>query len=211
MAEILQTVFIPHLLVGLGVFALMAYATYSYMISPARLPEVLKNTLAFCILGSYGLAAFCYSLFAACLYALRLACATWEDFIETLLEQVQEKVISHLDGMQDSLAKDQAKVLVRGSVKEVFTAASRGALPFPKWVAVVALGALMLAMRAVLTARVLKLAGATVKVSKIFAGKASLAGAVFLNLRLFATLLLMLVYLVGAVVVVLNMTLVFKW
>ena len=149
-------------------------------------------------------------LLAASVYALRLACATWEDFIDDVLDQVQEKMISHLDTFNDSLAKDQAKVLVRGSVREVYEN-TRRSTTLPRWLVTVTLGALMLAVRAVLTARVLKIAGTTIKVSKIFAGKATLVGAIFLNLRLFSSLLLILVYGVGGIVLAANIALVCSW
>ena len=117
-------------------------------------------------------------------------------------------MVSHLDTMQDSIAKDQAKVLVRGSVGEVFEAVRRQPSKLPRWVVTLTLGVLMLVVRAVLTARVLKLAGTTIKVSKIFAGKATLVGAVFLNLRFFTTIVLWLVYAAGFGAALLNVMLV---
>ena len=156
----------------------------------------------------YGVGAFVFSLMAAGVYALRLACVEWDNFIEEMIDKVQEKMVSHLDTMQDSIAKDQAKVLVRGSVGEVFAAARRQPSKLPRWVITLTLGVLMLVVRAVLTARVLKLAGTTIKVSKIFAGKATLVGAVFLNLRLFTTLLLWLVYAGGIGAALINVALV---
>ncbi len=207
---ILQRVFLPHLAAGMGLFAVMAYATYLFVLAPLHWPGFIKNAVILFLLGGYGVTAFCYSFFAACVYALRLACVTWEEFIEETLDKVKDKAISRLDNMQDSLAKDQAKVLVRGSVREVYEN-SRRSTTLPRWVAVISLGALMLAVRAVLTARIVKLAGTTVKVSKIFAGKATLAGAIFLNLRLFSTLLLGVVYLVGGIVLICNVVFVLSW
>ena len=153
-------------------------------------------------------ATFGYMLLAAGVYALRLACITWDNFIDDVLDQVQEKMISRLDTFNDSLAKDQAKVLVRGSVQEVYENTRRSAT-LPRWLITATLGVLMLAVRAVLTARILKFAGTTIKVSKIFAGKATLVGAIFLNLRLFATLLLAVVYIAGGIVGILSVALVF--
>ena len=208
--DILRRVFLPHLVAGLGLFALMAYVTYQVIWAPLHLPPAFKNTVGFLFIMAYGLAAFGYSLLAACVYALRMACATWEDFIDDTLDRVQEKMISRLDTFQDSIAKDQAKVLVRGSVRDVYEN-TRRSTTLPRWLVALTLGTMMLAMRAVLTARVIKLAGTTVKVSKIFAGKATLAGAIFLNLRLFATLLLGAVYAVGGAALLLNIALVWGW
>lgn len=207
---ILRRVFLPHLVAGLGIFVVMAYATYAIILAPLQGPVLLKNLSALLLVFLYGAVIFLYSLTAACVYALRLACVTWENFIDTTLDQVQEKMISRLDNLHDCIAKDQAKVLVRGSVREVYEN-TRRSTTLPRWAVAVTLGALMLAVRAVLTARIIKLAGTTVKVSKIFAGKATLAGAVFLNLRLFATLLLGLVYAVGGIVLLFNVALVWNW
>lgn len=210
LVTILRGVFLPHMAAGMGLFALMAYVTYVRVFAPMRGPEGLKTALLAVFLLGYGAAAFGYSVLAACLYALRLACVAWEDFIDDTLDQVKARVVSRLDTLQDSVAKDQAKVLVRGSVREVYESARRSTT-LPRWVAAISLGALMLAVRAVLTARIIKLAGTTVKVSKIFAGKATLAGAVFLNLRFFATVILGLVYVAGGVIILLNMVLVLGW
>ncbi len=209
-ADILRRVFLPHLLAGLGLFALMAYVSYQTFLVPLSVPTAFKNSLAVVFFFIYAIAIFGYMLVAASVFALRLACITWEDFIDDTLNQVQEKMISHLDSLNDSVAKDQAKVLVRGSVREVYESTRRSST-LPRWLITVTLGTLMLAVRAVLTARILKLAGTTIKVSKIFAGKATLVGAVFLNLRFFSSLLLILVYGLGGIVLLANMALVCGW
>ena len=209
LVSVLQKVFLPHVSVGLAAFVLMSFLTYQFVWVPSHLPKLLKDIWALFLIGCYGVGIFGYTLLTASVYALRQACSAWDDFIDDIIDRVQEKMISHLDSLQEGIAKDQAKILVRGSVKEVFQSARRA--PIPRWIAFVGLGALMLAVRAVLTARVVKLAGATVKVSKIFAGKATLAGAVLLNLRLFSTLLLWVLYLMGLIVLLLNIIWVIRW
>ncbi len=205
---ILRRVLLPHLLAGLGLFLLCFFSTHQLAIAPSPLPDVFKTVLRVLFLLFYGAGAFFFAMIAAGLYALRLACVGWDNFIEDLIDKVQEKMVSHLDTMQDSIAKDQAKVLVRGSVGEVFEAVRRQPSKLPRWVVTLTLGVLMLVVRAVLTARVLKLAGTTIKVSKIFAGKATLVGAVFLNLRFFTTIVLWLVYAAGFGAALLNVMLV---
>jgi len=209
-AEILQKVFLPHLLAGMGLFLIAAYAVYTVLIAPLKLPGLLELAAAAVFFGLYGTAAFLYSLLAACLFSLRAACITWEDFIDDMLDLVKENVASRIDDMNEGLAKDQAKVLVAGSVREVFgVIGKRDLKSFPRWLAAAFLGAVTFTMRSVLIARIVKVSGATVKMGKLFAGKATLAGAVFLNLRLFSTLLLMLVYGVGAAALALNFLFVF--
>ena len=198
----LQKAFLPHLAIGLVAFVLLSFLTYQFVWVPSHLPKFLKDVWAIFLISGYGVGIFAYALLTACVYALRQACTAWDDFIDDTIDRVQERMLSHLDSLQEGLAKDQAKILIRGSVKEVFQSAQRGSTP--KWIAFVGIGALMLAVRAVLTARVVKLAGSTIKVSKIFAGKATLAGAVLLNLRLFATLLLWGLYFIGFLLLLLN-------
>ena len=195
---ILQTVVLPHLAAGLGLFAVTSYATYVTLLAPLHLPSLLFWLILGCFLCIYGMISFGYALLAACLYALRLACVAWDDFIGQMIDKVKDQMVASLQGVQDGLAKDQAKVLVRGSVREVFAQARRQPVSWPKWVELVFLGALLLAIRSVLVARIVKFSGATIKLSKIFAGKATLVGAVFLNLRFFSTVLLALVYAWGA-------------
>ncbi len=210
--DVLRRVFLPHLLGGMGLVLLVAYATHVCVLVPAHLPPRLETLIAVFLFSGYAVLGFFYSFFAACVFALRAACVTWEDFIDRLFEQVKDNIASHLEDMNEGIAKDQAKVLVRGSVREVFSAARRdGLTSVPKWVVAIFLGALTLTMRSVLIARIIKISGTTVRFSKLFAGKATLVGAVFLNLRLFSTLLLLLTYAVGAGTLAVNLYLVYWW
>lgn len=210
--EILRRVFFPHLVGGMGLVLLVAYVTYAYCLAPAHLSPKIETFLAVFLFGGYAVAGFIYSFFAACVFALRSACATWEDFIDRLFEQVKNNLAARLDDWNEGVAKDQAKVLVRGSVREVFSSARKnGLISLPRWVAAIFLGALTLTMRSVLIARIVKISGTTVRFSKLFAGKATLVGAVFLNLRLFSTLFLLLTYGVGAGLLAVNLYIVYWW
>ena len=75
--------------------------------------------------------------------------------------------------------------------------------------AAVLLGVMTFAMRSVLVAKIVKISGTTVNLSKLFAGRATLVGAIFLNLRLFSTLLLWVLYAAGIFAVLLNFCFVF--
>lgn len=195
--QIFRRVFLPHVVAGLGLFLLCGLALYFSWLS--SFSSTVKTVLSLLVLVTVGGFCFGYALLASFIYAIHLACGAWEDFIDDIIDKVQANLLAHVENLQDGIAKDQAKVLVRGSVREVFQATRRTPTALPKWFMVLCLGVLMLIVRAVLTARIIKLAGATVKVSKIFAGKASIVGAVFLNLRLFTTLLLWVIYGVGGI------------
>lgn len=208
--SVLQKVFLPHLLAGMGLFLLVACAFYQVLIAPLLLPKPLEFIAAGIIFGLYSLAAFTYSMVAACAFAVRSACAAWEDFIDGTIDLVKQNVAARIDDMNEGLAKEQAKVLVSGSVREVFDQMGRHELKkFPRWLAAAVLGAVTLALRSVLVARIVKISSNTVKLGKIFAGKASIASAVFLNLRLFSTLLLIIIYAAGAFLLAVNFLFVF--
>ena len=210
LADILRKVFLPHLAAGLGLFILSVYSVYSFVLSPARLPPPLETLIAGALFLGYGLLAFVYSFITACAFALRIACATWEEFIDNTLDQVKQAAANKIDDMNEGLAKDQAKIIVSGSVREVFGEFNKSKkTSFGRALARCILGATSLAMRSVLLARVVKISGQTVQLGKLFAGRATLVGAIFLNLRLFSTLLLLCLYVLGATALTFNFLLVF--
>lgn len=212
LVDVLRRVFLPHLAGGIGVFVLVSYVTYATILKPLPFPSWLITVLAWTFFVLYGGAAFIYALVAASVFALRSACIAWEDFLDGLITRVKDNLASRLDNWNDGIAKEQAKVLVRGSVREVLWVDGRRQLQsVPRWLTTVFLGALVLALRSVLVARIVKVSGQTIRLGKLFAGRATLVGAVFLNLRLFSTLLLWLVYAIGLVVLVFNFLVVFYW
>ncbi len=207
---VLQKALLPHLAAGIGLFLMTSYVTYAVLLAPAHLPKGLEWTITCFVLCIYGILAFFYSLLTACVFALRAACVTWDEFIDNMLGMVKEKVASKINNMNDGLAKDQAKVVVAGSITEVaglFRGYERKS--WLRWLTAVLLGLLTFAMRSVLIARIVKISGTTVNLGKIFAGRATLVGAVFLNLRLFATLVLWLLYAAGVFAVLMNFLFVF--
>lgn len=207
---VLQQVFLPHLVAGLGLFLIGSFVFYTTFLQPLRLPGLLLLVflLIFCVL--YGCFSFGYSLFASAVFSLRAVCVSLEDFIDGMLELVKNDVASRIEDMNEGLAKEQAKVLVAGSVREVMGVVGKRELKsFPRWIACLFLGGITFALRSVLIARIVQFSTATVKFSKVFAGKATLIGAVFLNLRLFSTLLLGAVYGVGVLVLFVNFLILF--
>lgn len=207
---VLKKVFLPHLLAGMGLFLLAAYASYLVLIKPLGLPAPLEFITAGVLFGVYSLVSFAYSILAACVFAVRSACTAWEDCLDSSIELVKKNIAVHLENMNEGIAKDQAKVLVSGSVREVFRQMGKNELKhFPRWLAASFLGAVTLALRSVLMARIVQISGTTVKLGKIFAGKAALVTAVFLNLRLFSALALILVYAAGAFLLAVNFLFVF--
>ena len=199
--------FLPHLLGGIGVFWLVAYVTSAALF--AMWPFPFKWLGMGVVLLLYGALAFGYSFFTTCVLALRLACVEWNEFIENILSLVQERVASQLTDMNVGISKPQATQLVRGSVRDVFSSVKQQQTGLPRGIVILCLGLLAAAVRMVLSAKIMKWSGRTVRLGKVFAGKATLVGAIFLNLHLFATLLLALCYAVGLGVLVINVYFVF--
>ena len=199
--------FLPHLMGGIGLFLLLSYVTAGSLFS--TWPVGFKWLGIVVLLTVYGAGAFVYSLFTACVFAVRAACVHWNDFIDGVLDLVQTHTAQHVADMNIGLSKPQARSLVRGSVREVFSSLSKEETAFPRLFLWVGLGTLALAVRAVLSAKISKWATRTVKLGKVFAGRATLAGAVFLNLHFFATVLLYACYAFGISVAVVNMCFIF--
>ena len=199
--------FLPHLLGGIGLFLLLSYVTASTLFSTWSVG--LKWLGMGVLLVLYGTGAFVYSLFTACVFAVRAACIYWNDFIEGVLDLVQTQTAQRVADMNIGLSKPQARSVVRGSVREVFSSLRQQEKAFPRLFLWVGLGVLALAVRAVLSAKIRKWATRSVKLGKLFAGRATLVGAVFLNLHFFATVLLGACYALAGAVFVINMYFIF--
>lgn len=204
LVDILRGALLPHLAAGLGLFLVSIYVSYT-VLNHLFLPKEVMNGLLVVLLLVYGAFAFMYALLGAGVFALYQACAAWDNLIDRMLDKVKDEMLSKLEGNDQELAKDQAKVLVRGSVREAFqTARQKDFQAWPHWLSALCLGSLTWVIRSVLVAKIVKWSGRTVKISKIFASKVTLVGAVLLNLRFFALLLLGLVYAAGAGILFLN-------
>lgn len=203
----LQRWFLPHLLAGVGIFLLVAYVTASTLFVSWAFAFKWLGILG--VLSIYGVVAFGYSLFTSCVFALRLACGEWNDFIDNILLLVQERTSNQLVDMNMGLTKPEATHLVRGSVRDVFSSVKNQQTGLPRGLVILCLGMLAAAVRTVLSAKIMKWSGRTIQMGKLFAGRATLVGAIFLNLHFFTTLLLGLCYFVGAMVLVFNIYFVF--
>lgn len=202
---IFKNVFLPHLAVGFVVFALVSYVTYAHLIAPVKMGSFMTAVCVLCVMMLYGGIALCFSLLGAGVFSLRKACVAWEEFLEQMLDQVKETALAKLNNLNDGLPKEQAKIVITGSVRETIQSFRPQSLSaVGNWTVAFILGCIILAMRSVLIAKVVKYSGRTVKVAKIFAGRATLVGAIFLNLRFFSTLLLLVLYGAGVSLVLLN-------
>lgn len=194
--------FLPHFIGAIGLFLLMAYVT-SFALFVHATP-VWKWVGTLVVLCGYGIIAVCYSLFTTCVLALRLVCVEWNDFIENILLLIQKRAACHIADLNMGLSKVEAQQIVQGSVREVFSSIKTCQTGLSRSFIIMCLGLLATAVRAVLSAKIVKWSGRTIQLSKLFAGKATLVGAIFLNLHVFATLLLVICYACGFVALGVN-------
>lgn len=194
-------VFLPHMLLSTVVFMLAGYAAYQ-AVQPlfANLPVVLGLWGILLVL-IYGCMAFIYAVFTAGIFSLRTLSLRMEDFIYGLFAAVKERISAKINSMDEGLAKDQAKLLLTDSLTEVITELKNSNLRSSAAVAAsVLLGLLGFAAKTVLVGRVMELAGASVSMGAVFASRATLVGAIFLNMSLICTVLLWGLYLLGALI-----------
>lgn len=211
LVNVFKRVVLPHLAVGGCVFLILTYFCYTYLIAPYHFPQLVELAGVLLCLLVYGGVCFLFSLLAASVCALRRACVAWEEFLEHTFDQVKENLMAHLGDMNEGLTKDQAKVAITGSVREVvYSFRPQSSTAIARWLLAFGLGCITLAMRSVLLAKAVKISGTTIRMSKVLAGKATLVGAVFLNLRFFSTVLLGFLYIVGFLFVWLNIWIILK-
>ncbi len=199
--------FLPHLLASAGIFMLAAQVSAWVFFSAWA--SSFKWVCIILMLAVYGAFAWGYSLVTSGLFALRLACQHWDGFFEELLDQVQQQAAVQVSNADTGLSKPQARAVVRGSVREVFAARPDSQKGISRVFLFVTAGVTMAVLRAVLFSKIAKWSGRTIQISKLFAGKATLAGAVLLNLHFFTTVLLGLCYAAGVLVLAVNIYFVF--
>lgn len=197
---------VPHIVAGMGLFLLMCYIT-THTLFPGNVSG-WKGWGVACLFLLYALGAFGYSLFTAGVFALRAACKSWNDFIDSVLLLLQEKMAHQLAVYSADLTKPQARHLVKGEVRNLFFSLKRKSV-VPQWFLYVGLGVLLSIVRWVVNAKISKWSGRTIQFSRLFAGRATLVGAIFLNLHFFSTLLLYACYALGGVILILNIYFVF--
>lgn len=210
--SVVTGVFMPHIMAGVGLFLVTGFAVYHAFVAPLGMPLLFEVSAALLIVTLYGAFAFVYSALTASVFAVWAASVRTEEFLEEVFSLVKARVESKVNGMEEGIAKEQAKVLLKNSVTEVFGLFKTYKLKsFPALVASVFLAAVTFVTKTVFIARLMQLSGTVVNVSAVFASRATLVGAVFLNLRLLSTVALWGLYAFGALLIGLNFVFVFMW
>ncbi len=194
----LKRAVLPHFLLATVLLLVTGYAVYHHV---SAWPAPLNWLILFLsgILG--GVLAMGYAFAGAFLYALKQAATYAEDFFYELFEALKDKIRAQIDSLEEGMAKQQAKLILDNSVREVFAPLKQLRIgSVPGVLLAVLVGILTFVSRSVFIARVARTAGTTVKFSRIFASRATLIGALFLNMRWLATLALWMMYALGVLI-----------
>lgn len=204
---VVRTIFLPHLLAAAVLFVVSFYVSYQWCSS--WLTEPFSWAAGGIVFVVYGMAALCYALVTSVVFALRSAAVNIEDFLYMLFASLKEKVRSKINSMEEGVAKQQARIILENSVREVFAPLKEFRLAAaPAALAGVLAGVLSWITRSVFLARLAHISGTTVNFSAVFASRATLVGALILNFRWLATVILWVLYAAGAVIFVFNLWLV---
>lgn len=210
LVQLLQKVFLPHFAATLGMWLLTAFVVFRFVLDPLSSYPALKTGLGLVFALISGVLIFTYGFITACVCAVRIGSSAWEDFLDAQFARVQEVLGSKVANMDESISKDQARVLVSGSVRDVYaTFKQKNKNSLVAGMSAIVLGLMTLATRSVLVSKILKVSGRTVQLSKLFAGRATLVGAIVLNLHFFAVVLLGLLYLAGLALIGVDFLIVF--
>lgn len=204
---VLRNVFLPHFLAAFGLFALASYALYKAC--SGILPAPFSWLAGLPVAGGFGVLALLYAGITSAVFAMHSAACRVEDLLYELFASLKEKVRARIEDMDDGVAKTQAKVILENSLREAF--APLKSLRFggaPGALAGMFLSLLSFVARSVFLARLARMSGSAVNFSAVFAGRATLVGALFLNFRWLSALLLWALYVLGALALAVNIWLV---
>lgn len=195
---LLKRAVLPHMSLGGCLWVLSVYAAYKLGFAKWQLPAVLGWgwIVGFALLTAA--AATGYVFLTSLAAALKGAATYAEDFFYELFEALKDKIRTKINTMEEGIAKQQAKVILDNSVREVLSPLKSLRLrSVPTVLIACLLGILTFVSRSVFLARLARISGKTVHFSTIFASRATLVGALFLNMRWLAALLLWMLYAVG--------------
>lgn len=209
LAASLRKWLLPHFAVGMGLFLFISYITSYTLFAGWHTPWKWAGMLLVILI--YAALAFGYAFFTTALLAVRLACVHWGEFIEAVLDHVQTYAAEKTAQLPVGISKPQAKTILRAGIRETLGSFQPAQTGLARAVALLLAGVTAIAVRAVLLSKVSKWSGRTIQLGKLFAGKATLAGAVFLNLRFFTTFLLALCYAAGATLLLLNFVILLQY
>ncbi|WP_424244076.1 hypothetical protein Dip510_001266 [Elusimicrobium posterum] len=203
-AKHLATVILPYIIGSMAVFLGGLYALYTYGIAPAVEYGWLRILIIILLVIIYGAFSFFYGVVMAGLSTLKSIGTMFEDFLNEFVAKVKASFEKKVNNMQDGIPKTQAKILLNRSFKEVVqTYKDNKASSSFKAITVFILSFVVFVTGKMLIGRFKETSGLEIGPGLIFAGGATLVGAVFFNLNLFATFLLAMGYCFGLAVVVL--------
>lgn len=208
--QILAQVFLPHITGAVGIFLLLAFVVYHVFTGRTDLPASAGTGIILLLLFFYGAFTFIYAVLTSCVFSIRVVSGKMEALMYDVFAALKEKIAAKIENMDEGIAKEQAKVVMRNSIAELFGSFKTYKLTsIPAAIAVLFLSFLTFVTKSVFIGKIMQMSGATISFSAIFASRATLIGAIFLNLRLLSTVLLIVLYGFAGVLVILNFLFVF--
>lgn len=182
---VFRRVLLPHILLAAVLLIGAVYAFYTlHLPFVPYFPPLLNKLMWGGVLCLTVLLAGAYAALASTLYALYCACVYAEEFFYALFQALKDNLHAKINNLDEGVAKQQARVLLDNSMKEVLEPLHQMRFhSFSATLGHLLLGVLTLVSRSVFLARLAHLTGTTVHFSALFASRATLVGALFLNMR----------------------------
>ena len=153
----------------------------------------------------YGSFCFGYAVVLSFVFSIKEVAVCVEDFLYALFSYIKANVLAKINNMEEGIPKQQAKIILNNSIKEVFLPLRSLHLnSILDTAAALLLLLFTFVSRCVFLARLARFSTKTVQFSKLFASRATLVGALFLNLRWLSILLLGILYVVVFIILIIN-------
>ncbi|MCL2888523.1 MAG: hypothetical protein FWF35_04435 [Elusimicrobia bacterium] len=194
------TVVLPYIFGSMALAAVGIVCVYKFAFAPGAYRGAAQMWAAVILGVIYLPLSFFYGIFLACLSTLRSVAGVMEGAVSDFILRLKKYSEHKVNSMQEGLPKQHAQLLLNAGIKEV--TAQYNAYR-PKGIAR-ALSAFLLAFIVYASRKILfkevKQAGAEITLGMMFAGPQSLAAAAVLNLKLTATALLVLGWILGLII-----------
>lgn len=196
----LAVVVLPYILGSVAIALVWAYFAFSLnTLSGAQ--AVVVYSAVFLVCGAF---AFVYGTGMAVISTLKSIVIYIEDFASEMFDKVRARMESKVASMDEGIAKQQAELLLKSSIKEVAAVykqyAPKGAL---RAGLILILSIVTWLVSKILLGRVKEATGMDITVGILFANKVLIISAIFFNMRLLLSFMQVLGFVFGAIILIL--------
>ncbi|MDR0292287.1 MAG: hypothetical protein LBI01_05985 [Elusimicrobium sp.] len=195
------TVVLPYVFGSMALAALGLICVYKFAFAPGvyRGAAQMWVTGILCVI--YLPLSFFYGMFLAFLSTLRALAGVTEEAVADFILRLKKYTEHKVHSMKDGLPKEQAQILLNAGIKEV-SAQYNAYRPagIARALSAFLLSFIVYASRKVLLSKIRRGSGAEISLGLMFAGPQALAAAAVLNLKLTATIFLVLGWSFGLII-----------